>query len=105
MIELKLSLTHAPHPCRRSDMGTKAVRCFVMTSPTGYVNAYTGIARRANAQIVFDADRPLGHYSLKLMLMQDLAVEREVLVSYGSTHPIKERKLGKWRGKLNIENR
>ena len=43
MIELKLSLTHAPHPCRRSDMDTNVVRYFVMTSRTGYVNCYLGI--------------------------------------------------------------
>ena len=49
-----------------SDMDTKVVKYFVMTSPTGYVNSYSGIVQKANAQIVFDADRPLGQYSLKL---------------------------------------
>ena len=75
-----------------SDMDTKVVKYFVMTSPTGYVNSYSGIAQRSNAQIVFDADRPLGQYSLKLQLIQDLAADREILTSYGSKHPVGEPK-------------
>ena len=65
---------------------------FVMTSIAGYVNAYTNITQRANAQVVFDVDRPSGQYSLKLVLAQDLAAYREVMIAYGAKHMVRDRK-------------
>ena len=60
--------------CQPPDTETKVVKYFAMTSIAGYVNAYTNITQRANAQVVFDVDRPLGQYSLKLVLTQDLVL-------------------------------
>ena len=68
------------------------VKYFVMTSIAGYANAYTNISQGANAQVVFDVDRPLGQYSLKLVLTQDLAEDREVLIAYGAKHMVRDRK-------------
>ena len=78
--------------CEPSDAETKVVKYFVMNSIAGYVNAYTNIAQRPNAHLVFDVDRPLGQYSLKLVLTQDLAEDREILVAYGAKHLVRERK-------------
>jgi hypothetical protein len=78
--------------CEPSDTETKVVKYFVMTSIAGYVNAYTNITQRPNAQLLFDVDRPLGQYSLKLVLTQDLAADREILVAYGAKHLVRERK-------------
>ena len=72
--------------------GAKISYYFVMTGAGGYVNAYTGITQRPNAQLVFNADRPLGQHSLQLRLVGDLGADREILIAYGSRHLIKERK-------------
>ena len=79
--------------CEPSDTETKVVKYFVMTSIAGYVNAYTNITQRANTQLVFDHDRALGQYSLKLVLLQDMPQDREILVSYGLKHSVRERKV------------
>ena len=63
-----------------------------MTSIAGYVNAYTNIAQRPNAQLVFNHDRPLGQYSLKVVLTQDLSENREILIAYGVKHMVRESK-------------
>ena len=69
-----------------SDVDTKVARYFAMTSPTGFVNSFCGISQRANANILFDPDRPLGQCSVKLQLLQGLADDREILISYGADH-------------------
>ena len=38
--------------------GNNITYYFVMTGLAGYVNAYTGIIQRPNAQLVFNIDRP-----------------------------------------------
>ena len=70
----------------------KATYYFVMTGLAGYVNAYTDIIQRPNAQLVFNADRPLGQYSLQLRLSSDLPADREILIAYGARHLLKEKK-------------
>ena len=55
-----------------------------MTGLAGYVNTYTGILQRPNAQLVFNPDRPLGQYSLQVRLVADLAADREILIADGS---------------------
>ena len=80
------------------DTETKVVKYFAMTSIAGYVNAYTNITQRPNAQVVFDVDRALGQYSLKLVLTQDLAADREVLIAYGAKHIVRDRKPRALRG-------
>ena len=72
--------------------GSKVTRYFVMTGLAGYVNTYTGILQRPNAQLVFNPDRPLGQYSLQVRLVADLAADREILIAYGSQHLLKEKK-------------
>jgi hypothetical protein len=72
--------------------GEKTSKYLVMTSVVGYVNAYTNITQRPNAQLVFNPDRPLGQYSVVLKLTQDLSAEKEILVAYGSKHMVRERK-------------
>ena len=78
--------------CKLPDADTKVVMYFLMTSIAGYVNAYTNIAQRPNTQLVFDCDRPLGQYSLKLVLTQDLPESREILIAYGAKHMVRDRK-------------
>ena len=63
-----------------------------MTGLAGYVNAYTGIIQRPNAQLFFNVDRPLGQYSLQLRLIADLPADREILIAYGVRHLLKEKK-------------
>ena len=77
-----------------SDMDKKVVRYFVMTSLTGFVQSFCGISQRANAKILFDPDRPLGQYSLKIELLQRLAEDREILISKGADYANKEKKKG-----------
>ena len=72
--------------------GTKVNYYFVMTGVAGYVNAYTGIIQRPNAQLVFNPDRPLGQHSLQIRLASDLVQDREILIAYGARHLLKERK-------------
>jgi len=72
--------------------GEKTSKYLVMTSVVGYVNAYTNITQRPNAQLVFNPDRPLGQYSVVLKLTQDLCAGKEILVAYGSKHMVRERK-------------
>ena len=74
------------------DENPKITYYFVMTGLAGYVNAYTGIIQRPNAQLVFNADRPLGQYSLQLRLSSDLPADREILIAYGVRHLLKEKK-------------
>ena len=50
------------------------------------------IAQRSNAQLVFDGDRPLGQYCLKLVSTQDLAENKEILIAYGAMDLVGERK-------------
>eukprot|EP00974_Lingulodinium_polyedra_P079058 7656288-Lingulodinium_polyedra.AAC.1 len=64
-----------------------------MTSVAGYINAYTSIAQRPNAQLEFDNVRPLGQYSLNIALKHDLAGNREILISYGAKHLVHDRAL------------
>ena len=78
--------------CVPPDTETKVTKYFVMTSIAGYVNAYTNIAQRPNAQLVFNHDRPLGQYSLKVLLTQDLSENREILIAYGVKHMVRESK-------------
>ena len=75
--------------CVPPDTETKVTKYFVMTSIAGYVNAYTNIAQRPNAKLVFDHDRPLGQYSLKLLLTQDLSENKEILIAYGGRHMVR----------------
>ena len=77
--------------CKPPDTETKVTKYFVMTSIAGYVNAYTNIAQRPNAQLVFNHDRPLGQYSLKVLLTQDLSENREILIAYGAKHMVRDR--------------
>ena len=72
--------------------GAKISYYFVMTGVGGYVNAYTGIIQRPNAQLVFHADRPVGQHRLQLRLVGDLGADREILIAYGSRHLLKEKK-------------
>ena len=53
----------------RPPEGNSITYYFVMTGLAGYVNAYTGIIQRPNAQSVFNADRPLGQHSLQVRLV------------------------------------
>ena len=62
-----------------------------MTGLAGYVNAYTGIIQRPNAQLVFNPDRPLGQHSLRVRLVGDLPAGREILIAYGARHALKDR--------------
>ena len=78
--------------CKPPDTETKVTKYFVMTSIAGYVNAYTNITQRPNAQLVFNHDRPLGQYSLKVVLTQDLSENREILIAYGVEHVVREGK-------------
>ena len=64
----------------------------VMTGVAGYVNAYTGISQRPNAQLLFNADRPLGQHSLQVRLVGDIVADREILVAYGPHHAFKDKK-------------
>ena len=77
-----------------SDVDTKVARYFAMTSLTGFVQSFCGISQRANAKILFDPDRPLGKYSLKIELLQRLAEDREILISKGADYANKEKKKG-----------
>ena len=63
------------------DRDTKVQRYFLMSGITGYVNAYTNITNRPNAQLVFNQERPLGQYSLSIHLTADLAESREILTA------------------------
>ena len=80
--------------CKPPDTETKVTKYFVMTSIAGYVNAYTNITQRPNAQLVFNHDRPLGQYSLKVVLTQDLSENREILIAYGAKHMVRSKKHG-----------
>ena len=71
--------------------GNKVTYYFVMTGLAGYVNAYSGILDRANAQLKFNHDRPLGQHSLRMCLVGDLPAEREILIAYGARHALKDR--------------
>ena len=42
---------------------------FVMTGLAGYVNAYTGIVQRPNAELVDNPDRPLRQRNLQVRLV------------------------------------
>ena len=77
-----------------SDVDTKVVKYFVMTSLTGFVQSFCGISQRANAKIWFDPDRPLGQYSLKLQLLQSLAEDREIVISKGADYATKGQRKG-----------
>ena len=77
-----------------SDKDAPVARYFVMTSVTGFVQSYCGISQRANAKILFDSDRPLGQYSLKIELLQKLAEDREILISKGADYAPKGQKRG-----------
>jgi len=72
--------------------GNSVTYYFVMTGLAGYVNAYTGIIQRPNAQLVFNLDRPLGQHSLQVRLVADLQADRETLMSYGARHGLKDKK-------------
>ena len=72
--------------------GRKDSRYFIMTGLAGYVNGYTGILQRPNAQLVFNADRPLGQHSLQIRLVADLVPDREILIAYGARHLLKEKR-------------
>ena len=72
--------------------GDKITCYFVMTGLAGYVNAYTGNIQRPNAQLVFNADRPFGQYSLQLRLSADLPADREIVIAYGVRHQLKEKR-------------
>jgi hypothetical protein len=72
--------------------GGKVTHYCVMTGLAGYINAYKGIIQRPNAQLVFNADRPLGQHSLQVRLVADLVADREILIAYGARHLVKERK-------------
>ena len=63
-----------------------------MTSFTGFVQSFCGISQRANAKILFDLDRRLGQYSLKIELLQRLAEDREILISKGADYDNKVQK-------------
>ena len=76
----------------RPPEGNNITYYFVMTGLAGYVNAYTGIIQRPNAQLVFNPDRPLGQHSLQVRLVGDLQADREILIAYGARHGLKERK-------------
>ena len=76
----------------RPPEGNNIAYYFVMTGLAGYVNAYTGIIQRPNAQLVFNPDRPLGQHSLQVRLVGDLQADREILIAYGARHGLKERK-------------
>ena len=76
----------------RTDVAEKATHYFVMTGVAGYVNTYTHIAQRPNAQLVFSPERPLGQYSLSLKLVVDVQAEREILIAYGPRHVVKEKR-------------
>ena len=69
----------------------KVTYYFAMTGLAGYVNAYTGIIQRPNAQLVFNPDRPLGQHSLRVCLVGDLPADREILIAYGARHALKDR--------------
>ena len=69
-----------------SDKESPVARYFVMTSVTAFVQSYCGISHRPNAKILFDPERPLGQYSLKIELLQKLAVDREIVISKGVDH-------------------
>ena len=71
--------------------GNKVTYYFAMTGLAGYVNAYTGIIQRPNAQLVFNPDRPLGQHSLRVCLVGDLPADREILIAYGARHVLKDR--------------
>ena len=75
--------------CVPPDKESKVTKYFVMASIAGYVNAYTNIAQRPNAKLVFDHDRPLQQYSLKLVLTQDLSENKEILIAYGGKHMVR----------------
>ena len=77
-----------------SDVDTKVVKYFVMTSLTGFVQSFCGISQRANAKIWFDPDRPLGQSSLKLQLLQSLAEDREIVISKGADYATKGERKG-----------
>ena len=70
----------------------KQCKYLVMTSVVGYVNAFTNISQRPNAQLLFNPDRPLGVYSVSLRLLHDLGEGKEILVAYGAKHMVGERK-------------
>ena len=69
-----------------SDKESPVARYFVMTGVTAFVQSYCGISHRPNAKILFDPERPLGQYSLKIELLQKLAVDREIVISKGVDH-------------------
>ena len=71
--------------------GEKVSCYFIMTGLVGYVNAYTNIIQRPNAQLWFNADRPLGQHSLQVHLVTDLCPDREILIAYGARHLLRER--------------
>ena len=77
-----------------SDKGAPVARFFVMTSVTRFVQSYCGISHRPNAKILFDSDRPLGQYSLKLQLLQSLAEDREIVISKGADYATKGQRKG-----------
>ena len=72
--------------------GSKVTHYCVMTGLAGYINGYTGIIQRPNAQLVFNVERPLGQHSLQVRLVADLAADREILIAYGARHLLRERK-------------
>ena len=72
--------------------GAKVSRYFIMTGLVGYVNAHTNIIQRANAHLMFNADRPLGQHSLQVRLVTALAPDREILIAYGARHMLKDKK-------------
>ena len=69
-----------------SDKDLPVARYFVMTGVTAFVQNFSGISHRPNAKILFDPERPLGQYSLKIELLQKLAVDREIVISKGADH-------------------
>ena len=72
--------------------GAKVSHYFIMTSLVGYVNAYTNIIQRPNAQLVLNSDRPLGQHSLQVRLLTDLAPDRVIIIAYGARHLVKDHK-------------
>ena len=69
-----------------SDKDLPVARYFVMTGVTAFVQNFCGISHRPNAKILFDPERPLGQYSLKIELLQKLAGDREIVISKGVDH-------------------
>jgi hypothetical protein len=56
----------------------------------GYVNAYTDTSQRPNAQLVLNADRPLGQHSW-LLRLEELGADREILIAYGPRQVFKDK--------------